>query len=83
MPDHTEQKTDGTFVSHPIVPFCLFDPKLLPKKLSFIFKNNWRPVLRIMDQAIVSGASHPTVMTATEVAYWWVAGTDILKTRVE
>ena len=81
MPDHQEENAEGDTVTHPVCPFCVFDPKLLPKKLRDNFKNNWRPVLRIMDEAIMSGSSHPTIMNANEVAYWWEAGTDILKTR--
>ena len=81
MPDYTEQEADGTVKVHAIIPFRLFNSKMLPKKVKSAFKVNWEPVFRIMDKAIPSGDSHPTVMRADELEDWWKAGSELLMTR--
>ena len=83
QPEHKESKADGTLISHPICPFRHFQPTLLPRKARDMFKINWRPVLRIMDKAIVSGESYPTTMTSNEIEMWWDAGTELLKSRAK
>ena len=81
MPDYTEQEADGTVKVHAIIPFRLFNSKMLPKKVKSAFKVNWEPVFRIMDKAMPSGDSRPTVMRADELEDWWKAGSELLMTR--
>ena len=82
MPEYKIVNDDGTLTHHPIMPFRLFDRKLLPPKIRLSYKVNWEPIFTIMDTAIVSGNSHPTEMTSEELEMWWEAGNEILKTRV-
>ena len=82
VPGHTEKQADGTLGLHPIMPFRLMDTKFLPIKARNQLRNSWLPVFKIMDEAIVSGDSHPTTMTAAELNSWYAAGDALLKTRV-
>ena len=81
LPENESTNPDGTIVAHPICPFRFFKPALLPLKPRNHFKNNWRPVLSIMEDAIVSGDSHPTQMDSQEIEMLWEAGNDLLKGR--
>ena len=46
LPDYIETRDDGTIVAHPIIPFWLFQHKMLSKALKTVFKINWKPVLK-------------------------------------
>ena len=82
MPGHVEKQADGSMKAQPIMPFWLLDPTLLPMKQRNTLKVNWHSVYKIMDEAIVSGDSHPTEMSTEELESWWVAGDELLRTRV-
>ena len=82
MPNFKEIKPNGTTELHPIMPFRLMNPKLLPKKARSSLTVNWRPVFTIMDESVVSGDSLPSKMTSQEVEMWWNEGTNLLKSRV-
>ena len=61
--------------------FVFFYVRKLPFCVRNTYKNNWRPVLKIMEEAIVSGASKPREMTVNEVTEWYEAGTHLLRVR--
>ena len=69
LPDHQEKQADGTILPHPICPFQLFDPKLLPHKVMNNYKNNWRTVTKIMEQALANSERDPSTMTSLELNY--------------
>ena len=79
MPDYQEKQADGTLLSHPIMPFHLLDPKMLPVKARNTLRVNWHPVYKIMDGAFL--AEPPHHMTGEEVEKWFNEGSDILKSR--
>ena len=82
LPNYVEEQPDGSMKAHPIMPFRLLDPSFLPKNLRSALRVTWHPVFKIMDEAIVSGNSHPTEMSTEELETWWEAGDKLLQTRV-
>ena len=77
MPDYCDKLPGSAFQSHPILLFCHFDPKKLPKKACFAFLVNWKPVFSIVDKAIVSDNLPPNKISSDELEEWYVDGTSL------
>ena len=79
MPNYKEKAPDGTERAHPIMPFRLFDPKLMPNSAKSAYRINWLPIFSIMDSAVVDSEEHE--FTSHDVDRLFAEGTDILRTR--
>ena len=81
MPNHRETLPDGTERAHPIMLFCLFGPKLMPKESRSTFWVNWFHLFPIMDGAVVDkdGNQLDHKPSSQEVDELFAASEDLLK----
>lgn len=82
MPEFEVEKSDGSIVRHPICPFRQFDPLKLPMKVRTLFKSNWRPIMGILNEAIVGRLpSNPATLSVDDMDMWFAAGIELVKVR--
>ena len=74
-------KRNGVDITMPIKPFCLFNPKCLPKKIADTFKLSWRPLFSIMEKDM--NIPESSLLTSSVIAELYKFGTDNLKERAK